>query len=402
MAEVFFSCQPVFANDLQQWGSELLFREGLENKFPSIDEDTATSRILSANFLASNSNQAQSRYIVSFGESSLRDEIPLSMPSQSLIIFVTEDCQPSADLVSKLRAYRTQGYRIMMDGKALHNAWRNYLELVDIFSISMERDSPSDWEQTINQYSQQVFLARKVEKQEELHAAQHAGFTLFQGYFFEKPTIIRSEDIAPSVMSLLDICIIINKNPDDIDTLTNIISKDVSLLYKVIASANILAKTKTNKIANPRQAVVYLGVQALRRLVSLLIMSNLNHQHAVQLQSIALLRATFFSSLQIEHKEFNADEAFIVGAFSMLDTMLSKPMNEIVSQLDLSNNVKKALTTKEGVYGQLILLSHDIEHANWNGLVHWCNELNLNDKVAVKEFEAARINTAEITSSMQV
>ncbi|KXF83139.1 EAL and HDOD domain-containing protein [Enterovibrio coralii] len=402
MAEVFFSCQPVFSNDLQQWGSELLFREGLENKFPSIDEDTATSRILSANFLASNSNQNQSRYIVSFGESSLMDEIPLSMPSQSLIIFLTDDCHPNAELVSKLRAYRTEGYRIMMDGKAMHNAWRNYLELVDIFSISMERDNPSDWEQTISQYSQQVFLARKVEKQEELAAAQSVGFTLFQGYFFEKPTIVRSEDVAPSVMSLLDICIIINKNPDDIDTLTNIISKDVSLLYKVIASANILAKTKTNKIANPRQAVVYLGVQALRRLVSLLIMSNLNHQHAAQLQSIALLRATFFSSLQIDNKEFNADEAFIVGAFSMLDVMLSKPMSEIVSQLDLSAAVKKGLTTKEGVYGQLITLSHDIEHANWNGLINWCNELKLNDKAVLKEFEAARVSTAEITSSMQV
>ncbi|PKF50414.1 signal transduction protein [Enterovibrio nigricans] len=392
----------MFANDLQQWGSELLFREGLENKFPSIDEDTATSRILSANFLASNANQTQSRYIVSFGESSLLDEIPLSMPSQSLIIFVTDDCMPSAEMIAKLRAYRSQGYRIMMDGKAMHNSWRNYLELVDIFSISMERDNPSDWEQTISQYSQQVFLARKVEKHDELLTAQSVGFTLFQGYFFEKPTIVRSEDIAPSVMSLLDICIIINKNPDDIDTLTKIISKDVSLLYKVIASANILAKTKTNKIANPRQAVVYLGVQALRRLVSLLIMSNLNHQHAAQLQNIALLRATFFSSLQLDNKDFNADEAFIVGAFSMLDTMLSKPMAEIVGQLDLSNNVKKALNTKEGVYGQLILMAHDIEHANWNGLIHWCNELNLNDKTVLKEFEMARINTAEITSSMQV
>lgn len=205
MAEVFFSCQPVFDNDLKQWGSELLFREGLENKFPSIDEDTATSRILSANFLVCGTQSEETRYIVSFGESSLLNEIPLSMPSQNLIISITDDCMPKQEVVSKLRIYRMEGYRILMDGKAMVNEWRNHLELVDIFSISMERSKPSEWEEVIAQYSQQVFLARKVEKQEELLAAQNSGFTLFQGYFFEKPQIRRSEDIAPSVISLLDV-----------------------------------------------------------------------------------------------------------------------------------------------------------------------------------------------------
>lgn len=403
MAEIFFSCQPVFDNDLEQWGSELLFREGLENKFPSIDEDTATSRILSANFLACGGKPGDTRYIVSFGESSLVDEIPLSMPPQSLIISITDDCTPKPEVVSKLRIYRTEGYRILMDGQAMVNEWRNYLELVDIFSISMERSKPSEWEEEIEQYSQQVFLARKVEKQEELVAAQSSGFALFQGYFFEKPQIKRSEDVAPSVMSLLDVYITVNRNPDDIDTLTKIISKDVSLFYKVVASANILAKTKANKISNPRQAVVYLGVQALRRLVSLLIMSNLNHQHAHQLQSVSLTRATFLSSLNIYGGgAFNKDEAFIVGAFSMLNVMLSKPMADIVGDLDLSNDVKRALIGKEGIYGQLLSLCHDIEHANWNGVVHWCNEMNLNDRAVLKEFEQARSSTAEITASMQV
>lgn len=402
MAEVFFSCQPIFDKELKQWGSELLFREGLENKFPSIDEDTATSRILSANFLASGAKKDQLRYIVSFGESSLLDEIPLSMPAQHLIISITDDCTPTPEIVSKLRAYRTEGYRILMDGKVLVNDWRNHLELVDIFSISMERSRAAEWEETIARYSQQVFLARKVEKQDELVAAQNAGFALFQGYFFEKPQIKRSEDIAPSVMSLLDVCIVINRNPDDIDTLTKVISKDVSLLYKVVASANILAKTKTNKIANPRQAVVYLGVQALRRLVSLLIMSNLNHQHASQLQNTSLTRATFLSTLPFEASDFNSDEAFIVGAFSMLDVMLSKPMSDIVDVLDLSQSVKNALVNKEGTYGQLLSLCQDIEQGRWNGLLHWCNQLSLNDKTVTKVFDQARSSIADITSSMQV
>lgn len=402
MADVFFSCQPVFDNDLKQWGSELLFREGLENKFPSIDEDTATSRILSANFLVCNNQQADCRYIVSFGESSLMDEIPLSMPSHNLLISMTDECLPTPELLSKLRFYRNEGYRVLMDSKAMRNSWKDHLELVDIFSISMERENAMDWQDIILQYPQHVFLARKVEKQDELELAQRVGFTLFQGYFFEKTQIMHTEDVAASVMSLLDICIIINKDPNDIDMLTKIISKDVSLLYKVISSANILAKTKSNKISTPRQALVYLGIQSLRRLVSLLVMSNLDHKHCVQLQNIALLRATLFSSLPIENNEFNPDEAFIVGAFSLLDAMLNKSMGDIVTKLDLSNSVKEALVRREGIYGDLLSMSYDIEHGNWSGFNHWCKQLKLDDKIVLKEFEIARINTANITSSMQV
>lgn len=402
MSEIFFSCQPVFDGKLSLWGSELLFREGLENKFPSIDEDTATSRVLSANFLASNNLTDNKRYIVSFSESALLDEIPFSMPAKNLIIFITDECQPTPELLKKLNEYRAADYQILMDGKVFKNAWRQYLDIANIFSISMEREDPVEWADVITSYPKHTFLARKVEKQDELTLAQQFGFSLFQGYFFEKPHIVRSEDVAPSVMALLDICIAINRNPHDIDGLTSIISKDVSLLYKVIASANILAKTNSGKITNPRQAVIYLGIDALRRLVSLLIMSNMNHQESLHLQSAAMLRACFLQKLTVPDNAFISDEGFIVGAFSFLDAMLSKPMEDIVTNLDLSSGAKLGLVGKKGIYGSLLMLCRDIEHANWDGVARRCLELDLKEKQVLMLFEKARAEANELTASMQV
>ncbi|MFD2178087.1 EAL and HDOD domain-containing protein [Veronia pacifica] len=401
MAEVFFSCQPVFDADLKHWGNDLLFREGLENKFPSIDEDTATSRVLSANFLASG-NQSGAKYIVNFGESSLIDEIPLSMPAESLVISVTKDSTPSQRLIDNLKAYRSDGYQIMVDGNAFRQSWSQYIELIDIIRVSMDVDDPAAWEAIATKYANKTFLACKVETQDELMMAKQFGFSLFQGYFFEKPQIVRSEDVAPSVLTLLDVCIIINRSPNDIDGLTQLISKDVSLLYKVVASANILAKTKTSAITNPRQAVVYLGVESLRRLVSLLIMSNMSNKAAFQLQNTALLRATFMSSLNVSDQNFDPDEGFIVGAFSLLDVMLSRPMEEITQHLDLSYDVKRAMVSQDGVYGCALALCKDIERANWNGVTHWCNQFSVSDKAVLKTYEKCRDETAEIMSSMQV
>ncbi|RXJ74487.1 signal transduction protein [Veronia nyctiphanis] len=401
MAEVFFSCQPVFDAELKHWGSDLLFREGFENKFPSIDEDTATSRVLSANFLAS-SNKPGARYIVNFSESSLMDEIPLSMPPDELVISVTRDSTPNQALIDKLKSYRMAGYQLLIDGDAFQNSWNQYLELFDIFRVSMEAENPANWENITTKYANKTFLACKVETQEELMMAKQFGFLLFQGYFFEKPQIMKSEDVAPSVLTLLDVCIIINRSPHDIDGLTQLISKDVSLLYKVVASANILAKTKSSAITNPRQAVVYLGVESLRRLVSLLIMSNMSNQAAAQLQNSALLRATFMSTIGVDDEKFNPDEGFIAGAFSLLDVMLGKPMEEIIQNLDLSYEVKRAMVSQEGLYGDALKLCKDIERANWNGVTHWCNQFSVSDKTVLKTYEKCRDDTAVIMASMQV
>ncbi len=196
----------------------------------------------------------------------------------------------------------------------------------------------------------------------------------FRAIFFEQPQIKSHSDVAPSVISLLDACIVINRSPHDIDEITDVISRDVSLLYKVVASANILAKSKKNAITNPKQAVVYLGLESLRRLISLLIMSNMNHQECSHLQASAILRAIFMQQAAPMIKKYGPDEAFLVGAFSLLDAMLGTPMEDLVGQLDLDQDAKNALLSQSGRYGELLTLCKHIEHANWNWIGAVCKK----------------------------
>ncbi|HRE16645.1 MAG TPA: hypothetical protein PLW86_06185, partial [Rhodocyclaceae bacterium] len=49
-----------------------------------------------------------------------------------------------------------------------------------------------------------------------------------------------------------------------------------------------------------------------------------------------------------------ADEAFMVGIFSLLDVLLRISMEDILGQLPLTDNVKRALSSREGQLGQLL------------------------------------------------
>lgn len=402
MSEIFFSCQPIFDDKQNQWGSDLLFREGLQNKFPSIDEDTATSRILSANFLSGKELDDDLRYVVSFSETALLDEIPFSIPVARLVLYITETCKATPVLIKQLEAYRQAGFTIQGDSTVFTNRWQRHLHLFDVITVSMAKEEPMNWVSTMSDYPDIRFLAKKVEKKEEFMLAKQLGFSLFQGYFFEQPQVKSHNDVAPSVISLLDACIVINRSPHDIDEITDVISRDVSLLYKVVTSANILAKSKKKPITNPKQAVVYLGLESLRRLISLLIMSNMNHQECSHLQTSAILRAIFMQQAAPMIKGMDPDEAFLVGAFSLLDAMLAAPMEDLVGKLDLDQEAKNALLSQSGRYGELLMLCKHIEHANWEWVGSVCEKMTLKERAVLKAFDKARFQTQTLAATMQV
>jgi c-di-GMP-related signal transduction protein len=58
------------------------------------------------------------------------------------------------------------------------------------------------------------------------------------------------------------------------------------------------------------------------------------------------------------------DEAFMTGILSLLDVLLGMPHEEIIAQLNLTENVRMALLRREGDLGRLLLLAEYVEHAD--------------------------------------
>jgi EAL and modified HD-GYP domain-containing signal transduction protein len=76
----------------------------------------------------------------------------------------------------------------------------------------------------------------------------------------------------------------------------------------------------------------------------------------------ARFRAKMMKELTIVHKkgEF-AEEAFLIGSLSLIDTYLERSMESLMGKISLSTSIKEALLRREGYYGKLLNIVENLE-----------------------------------------
>jgi EAL and modified HD-GYP domain-containing signal transduction protein len=176
--------QPILDSDRKTFGYELLFRDGPKNTFPEIDPDKATSRLLSDHFLSTH-YQTLGNHVgfVNFPYQSLVNLVPTLFPSDSLVVEVLEDCEPTSELLDAIKKMATQGYRIALDDFVPSKEWQPFLPYVSFikFDIRIVPIAKAGLFISKLRGSKIKFLAEKVETYDEFEQAKKAGFDYFQG-----------------------------------------------------------------------------------------------------------------------------------------------------------------------------------------------------------------------------
>ena len=117
-----------------------------------------------------------------------------------------------------------------------------------------------------------------------------------------------------------------------------------------------------------RQAIVVLGQKQLLRWVQLLLYATPDGGAGSSLLQQVANRARLMELLakQIDSYLTNfSDQAFMVGMLSMADTVMQMPLEEVIKDIGLTDDVKNAILSQEGQLGQLLLLSEVIERGDF-------------------------------------
>jgi EAL and modified HD-GYP domain-containing signal transduction protein len=64
----------------------------------------------------------------------------------------------------------------------------------------------------------------------------------------------------------------------------------------------------------------------------------------------------------------DADNAFVVGIFSMLDVMLGVPMEKALSEITLSDPIVMALKDNTGIFGSYLQLTRAVEQRDFDNI----------------------------------
>jgi EAL and modified HD-GYP domain-containing signal transduction protein len=351
--DFYIARQPIFNVHKKLYAYELLYRGYTHFSLAEVSGNKATTSLLSSVFLTEGVGviSGTRRCFVNFTEELLLKKIAYSFPSSRIVIEILENVKPTEEVVEAIRNLKSGGYTIALDDFVFHEKLEPFVALADIIKIDIRLTPLTTIVKTLRYLAgyKVKLLAEKVETLEEFEKANKLGFHYYQGYFFSKPEKILVKELASTKISLFSLLAEVNRKSTTLERLHHIISQDLAISYKLLRFINSAYFYRLEKVKSVKHAIAYLGEKELRRFIVLVIVSELAMEKPTELVRLSLVRAKFCELLADRSILAGyAQEVFLVGMFSFMDTMLDMEMKVVMDRLPLTDAVKDALVDRSG------------------------------------------------------
>ena len=387
--------QPILDVNKKLYAYELLFRDSIDNVFPDIDGDEATSKMIEA----SKFNMGISDFtgnkpaFINFTLETLSQGYPEMLTNEEVVIEILETVKPGKKLLSICKDLHSKGYTIALDDYEHQSVWSHFYPFIKIIKIDIQQTNFEETQQVIEAIKSHPhieLLAEKVETYQEYDQALQLGFKYFQGFFFAKPEMIKTKNLSPSQLAMAELLYETSKTDLDLASITSVFERDVSLSYKLLRYANSAMFKRNSEVSTIKQALVILGSSELKRFLGLMFAITANPDKPTELIKLAMTRAKFCELVARDLKSQLDDSiAFLTGLLSMIDAILDEELAIVLDKLPLANEIKEPLLTRKGVMAAIIKLVEFIEHAQWGKTNIIMEKLKLDKEQAVKHYNEA-------------
>jgi EAL and modified HD-GYP domain-containing signal transduction protein len=194
-----------------------------------------------------------------------------------------------------------------------------------------------------------------------------AGLDVYAGRLLDAPSPAQAaRGLNPSQTVILQLMNLVGKNAD-VRELEGVLKRDAAISYKLFRYINSVGFGLGTEITSLRHAVSMLGYNTLYRWLSLLLATASSSAHAAALMQTAIIRGRFAELLgHCLLPKNDAENLFVAGMFSLLDKLLGMPMEEVLTQIQLSDALAQALLKRAGIYGPFLALAESCERSDGN------------------------------------
>jgi c-di-GMP phosphodiesterase len=377
MHDVFVGRQPIYDRQLDVYAYELLFRSGESNQAGVMDGDQATSQVILNTFMEIGLETivGQKLAFINLTRGFILQDYSSVFPAGRVVMEVLENIPVDDELIEAVRRSSSQGYLIALDDFIYHERLQPLVEIADIIKVdvlALDQVALQEHVAALRPYKVKL-LAEKVETQDHFKYCRDLGFDYFQGYFFCKPEIIKGQRVPANRVVTLQLLAKLQDPETDFAELEEIISRDVSLGYKLLRVVNSAFYSLPRKVDSLRQALLMLGTRNIATWVSVILLSGIDDKPH-ELMVTAMVRAKMCELLAQTLGQRSKDTFFTVGLFSALDALLDNPMEDILKSLPLSDDIVTALLSYRGMLGDTLQCVLAYERGDWDN-VH-CAELD--------------------------
>jgi len=370
--DVFVARQPIFSRNLQVFGYELLYRGAPGDSFDGTAADLATARVIAHSFLTIGAEKLLNGKIpfINF-DSSLLLEHASVLPFPYAVFEILENVKPTEDVLAACRELKKKGYKLALDDVVTEARIEPWLDVVDIVKVDFLSADPQALKVLATRCKERKIqaLAEKVETRADHENAVALGYDYFQGFFFGRPTVVQGRTMSETKLVLIQLLREVSADEVDFDRIEPLMQRNVSLVYKLLRFVNSPLFGWQSKVKSVRHAMALLGEEELRKWLCLLLVAGLGADAIPQLLVDSLVRARFAELLSdksgLKRKK---SSAFLLGLLSHLDAILHRPMEEIITELDLKEDLASALlgpTNEQNQLGMLYELIQAYERVDW-------------------------------------
>ncbi|MEG3765074.1 EAL and HDOD domain-containing protein [Alteromonas sp. 14N.309.X.WAT.G.H12] len=267
-------------------GYELLFRDRQTNSFSfGMDPYVATCKLIDQTHLNFGLSELSlgKRAFINFSEKCLLQDSPYLMSPKNIVVEVLESVRPTDAIFKKVKTLFKEGYTIALDDFVFNPKWQRFLPFVQIIKVDisqMPMDSISPFMNNLmasqkGRKTPLFFLAERIETETDFLQAKEVGFDYFQGYYFSRPEMYFYKDVDVSqfvLMALYEALFVPDINMDEIACFFR---SDEALTYKLQTYLNSGLFDVDTMPLDIKQALDYVGKDKIRRLVSLLVTSQM-------------------------------------------------------------------------------------------------------------------------------
>ncbi len=278
---------------------------------------------------------------------------PIPLSPDGVILEV--DASDADDiLVALIRDAVNDGFRVALDDFR-HTAGSEALlalsNIVKLDVAKLDSESLTGTVASLRGHGVALF-AKNVETRAQYDDCRALGFDGFQGRFFAEPARLLGTS-APTYRLRALSMLAARGDLSSFEQLERVIVEDPGLAHKLVRLANSAFFGTRHPVGSIRQALMMLGSVAVRRWATLLVLAGVTDRPN-HLLELGLSRARLCELLAMRDDEADAERAFTVGLFSVVDALLRIPMPQLLEELPFDDRTKFALTENIGPEGRIL------------------------------------------------
>ena len=305
-------------------------------------------------------------------------------PHSRLVLLMDNSLTPDDTYVKRIKELKSDGYKFAIS-KLKVSDFENYrpvLSLIDYIYLDYTKIDISKAKIYFSKcYPNIKLIAENIQNNDDFEMLKkQGGYHFFEGPFYRVPITKGETEVAPLKVNYLSLLNIVNDPNYDLTKAADIISRDTALVISLLEIVNRMSRN--SKITSIRHAAAMLGQRELKKWITTAVAKELCFDKPNEITRLSLLRAKFAENLAPTFDlTLKSEELFLMGLFSVLDIILSKPMDEAITMVNVSKDISQALLEQKGDFYKVLYFIKMYEGADFNEI----NRLEIVDKTDVSK-----------------